>query len=145
MMTFLMFNTKNKKYNCVQLRLSRKLSELNAVHKKTSSSFKYRVLPEDVDRFSIKIEKIFSTFFFYYTILLYTYLSTSKQVFLLITHNERESFLNSMAALLAMLLVLPGDPFFVGFLVGVKGAAIRARATSHTFAMHTLSIKRSCR
>lgn len=139
------------------------------MHKKTSSSFKYRVLPEDVDRFSIKIEKIFSTFFFYYTILLYTYLSTSKQVFLLITHNERETFfsslknkkkinltldegketlperLNSVAALLAMLLVLPGDPFFVGFLVGVKGAAIRTRATSHTFAMHTLSIKRSCR
>lgn len=114
------------------------------------------MLPEDVDRFSIKIEKIFSTFFFYYTILLYTYLSTSKQVFLLITHNERETFfsslknkkkinltldegketlperLNSVAALLAMLLVLPGDPFFVGFLVRVQEAAIRARATSHT-------------
>lgn len=49
---------------------------------------------------------------------------------------------HSVAALLVMLLVLSGDPFFVGFSVRVKEAAIQARATSptaHTHDAHTLA------
>lgn len=42
------------------------------------------------------------------------------------SNNEGNGQRHSVATLLVMLLVLPSDPFKVGFGVRVKGAAIRA-------------------